>query len=172
MRIVVVGGGIAGLAAAHELADRDGVEVTVLEASDDLGGKVRTAPFAGLDLDCAPDAFLARRPEAVELCRELGLEDQVVPPATGSAFVWTRGRLRRLPTGLLLGVPTDVVALARSGVLSPLGVLRTAIEPLLPGGPLDGDATIGSVMRRRLGNEAHERPVSYTHLTLPTIYSV
>lgn len=157
MRVVVVGGGIAGLAAAHELADRADVEVVVLEADDRLGGKVATAPFAGVDLDLAPDAFLARRPEAVQLCRELGLEDRLVSPASGSAWVWTRGRLRRLPAGLLLGVPTDVRALLRSGVLSPLGALRAAIEPFLPGSPLEADATIGSVMRRRLGRQAHER---------------
>ncbi|HUF32646.1 MAG TPA: FAD-dependent oxidoreductase, partial [Acidimicrobiales bacterium] len=151
MRVAVVGGGIAGLAAAHELADRPDVEVVVLEAGDRLGGKVATAPFAGVDLDLAPDAFLARRPEAVQLCRELGLEDRMVAPASGSAWVWTRGRLRRLPAGLLLGVPTDVRALLRSGVLSPLGALRASLEPLLPGSPLGSDATIGSVMRRRLG---------------------
>ncbi|HUF32907.1 MAG TPA: protoporphyrinogen oxidase [Acidimicrobiales bacterium] len=157
MRVAVVGGGIAGLAAAHELADRSDVEVVVLEAGDHMGGKVATAPFAGVDLDLAPDAFLARRPEAVQLCRELGLEDRLVAPASGSAWVWTRGRLRRLPTGLLLGVPTDVRSLLRSGVLSPLGALRASLEPLLPGSPLGSDATIGSVMRRRLGHEAHER---------------
>jgi protoporphyrinogen/coproporphyrinogen III oxidase len=157
VKVVVVGGGIAGLAAAHELADRDDVDLTVLEAGPRLGGKVATAPFAGTDLDLAPDAFLARRPEAVQLCRELGLEDRLVPPASGSALVWTRGRLRRLPAGLVLGLPTDPVALARSGVLSPLGTLRAAVEPFLPGAPLDADASIGSVMRRRLGSEAHER---------------
>jgi protoporphyrinogen/coproporphyrinogen III oxidase len=157
--VAVVGGGIAGLAAAHELAGRDGVEVTVLEAAARLGGKVATAPFAGVDLDLAPDAFLARRPEAVQLCRELGLEDQLVPPASGSAWVWTRGRLRRLPAGLLLGVPTSPGAVLRSGVLSPAGALRAAVEPLLPGSPLGEDATIGSVVRRRLGREAHERLV-------------
>lgn len=156
MKVVVVGGGIAGLAAAHQLVAAGGVDVTVVEASDRLGGKVRTEPFAGVPLDAAPDAFLARRPEALQLCEELGLTDRLVPPATGEAWVWTRGRLRRLPTGLVLGLPTDPVALARSGVLSPLGTARAAVEPWLPGAPLAGDATIGSVVRRRLGAEVQE----------------
>jgi protoporphyrinogen/coproporphyrinogen III oxidase len=157
VKVVVVGGGIAGLAAAHELVATGGVDVTVLEASDRLGGKVRTEPFAGVPLDAAPDAFLARRPEAMQLCEELGLTDRLVPPATGEAWVWTRGRLRRLPTGLVLGLPTDPVALARSGVLTPLGSARAAVEPWLPGATLAGDVTIGSVVRRRLGAEVQER---------------
>lgn len=157
MHVAVVGGGIAGLAAAHELADLPDVEVTVLEASGRLGGKVRTEPFAGVDLDTAPDAFLARRPEAITLCEELGLADELVAPATTSAMVWTRGRLRRLPAGLVLGVPTRMGALARSRVLSPVGLVRAAVEPLLPGRPLDADEAVGALARRRLGVEAAER---------------
>jgi oxygen-dependent protoporphyrinogen oxidase len=159
-RVVVVGGGIAGLAAAHELAGRPGVSVTLCEASERLGGKIRTEAFAGVDLDLGPDAFLARRPEAVTLCRELGLEDELVAPATTSASVWVGGRLRRLPAGLVLGVPTRWGPLARSGVLSPLGLGRAAVELLLPGRPLAGDAALGAVVRRRLGAEAHRRLVA------------
>ena len=79
-RYAVIGAGIAGLAAAYDLA-RAGDEVIVLEASDRVGGKVQTQPFAGVDLDTAPDAFLARRPEAVELCDELGLRGALESPA-------------------------------------------------------------------------------------------
>ena len=82
--VVVVGGGITGLASALELADA-GARVTVLEASDRLGGNIRTSRFAGLDVDEAADAFLARVPEAVELCRRLGLGGDLVSPAIGSA---------------------------------------------------------------------------------------
>lgn len=158
--VAVVGGGIAGLTAAWDLA-RAGWAVTVLEADDRLGGKVRTEPFAGVDLDLGPDAFLARRPEAIDLCAELGLDDQLVAPATTAASVWSRGRLRRLPEGLVLGVPADAIALARSRVLSPLGTARAAIEPLLPGRPLsaDEDVAVGALARRRLGTEAASRLV-------------
>ncbi len=154
-RVVIVGGGIAGLAAAHHLAGRPGVAVTLCDAGDRLGGKVRTADFAGVALDVGPDAFLARRPEAVGLCRELGLEDELVAPATNAAYVWVRGRLRRLPPGLVLGVPTRLAALARSRVLSPRGLARVALEPLVPGRRLQGDEALGAVVRRRLGDEVH-----------------
>lgn len=163
MHVAVVGGGIAGLAAAHELADRPGVTATVLEGSDRLGGKVHTAPFAGTHLDTGPDAFLARRPEAVRLCRELGLEDRLEAPATGEAWLWVRGRLRPVPKGTLLGVPTDLASVARTGVLSPLGLARLAGAPLLARrrGPLgqEEDVPIGQVVRRSLGDEVHERLV-------------
>ena len=160
MHVVVVGGGIAGLAAAHDLVDRPGVAVTVLDAAPHVGGKLRTAPFAGVPVDLAADAFLARRPEAVQLCRELGIDGELVPPATGAASLWVGGRLRPLPEGTLLGVPTDLRALARSGVLSPLGLARAAVEPLLPGRPLGpDDAPVADVVRRRFGREVTERLV-------------
>jgi oxygen-dependent protoporphyrinogen oxidase len=156
--VAVVGGGIAGLAAAHHLAG-GGTDVVVLEASSRAGGKLRTEPFAGVDLETAPDSFLARRPEAVELCRELGLADELVAPAETSAYVFARGRLRRLPGGTVLGVPTDPRALARSGVLSPAGVARAAIEPWLPGRPLAGDTTVGELVGRRFGRQTAARLV-------------
>jgi len=163
VHVAVVGGGIAGLAAAHELADRQGVTTTVLEASERLGGKVQTAPFADTDLDTGPDAFLARRPEAVQLCRELGLLDRLEAPVTGKAWLWVRGRLRPVPSATLLGVPTGVPAVARAGVLSPMGLARLAAAPLLarrrhPLGP-EEDRTIGELVRRSLGDEVHERLV-------------
>jgi len=157
-RYVVVGAGIAGLTAAYDLA-RAGDEVLVLEASDRVGGKLRTVPFAGLALDAAPDAFLARRPEAVQLCDELGLRPLLEQPAATSSYVWSRGALRRIPKGQVLGVPTDFVALARSGIVTPLGAARAALEPWLPGRPLDADDSIGSVIGRRYGTETAARMV-------------
>ncbi|MEX2658763.1 MAG: protoporphyrinogen oxidase [Acidimicrobiales bacterium] len=163
MHVAVVGGGIAGLAAAHELADRDGVTTTVLEAAAHLGGKVRTEPFAGSELDTGPDSFLARRPEALRLCAELGLTDRLESPATGGAWLWVGGRLRPIPKATLLGLPTDIVAVARAGVLSPVGLARLAASPLLARArqPLAPgvDRSLGSVIRRGLGDEVHERLV-------------
>ena len=158
MRIGIVGGGIAGLAAAHEVLLQGGTPI-VFEADDRVGGKLRTERFAGTDIDTGPDSFLARRPEAVELCRELGLDGALEPPAATSAFVFARGALRRLPTGLVLGVPTDPLALARSGILSAWGAARAAAEPYVPGSPLGPDEALGAVIRRRYGAEVASRLV-------------
>jgi oxygen-dependent protoporphyrinogen oxidase len=123
----VVGGGIAGLAAAWELLDR-GWQVTVVEADHLLGGKLRREVVAGTSVDVGPDAFITRRPEALALCRELGLEEELVHPGVTGAWVWARHRLRRLPDGLVAGVPTRLAPLLRSGVLGPLGCLRVAFD--------------------------------------------
>ncbi|MGH9116971.1 MAG: protoporphyrinogen oxidase [Acidimicrobiales bacterium] len=159
MRIAVVGGGITGLAAAFELAVAGpAVDVVVLEASDRIGGKILTTPFAGHPVDAGADAFLARHPAGVTLAREIGLADRLVSPAERSALVVVDGELRPLPAETLLGVPTDLDAVGRSGLLSPAGIERAAHDP---GPPLvDGDdAAIGDVVRQRLGDEVLDRLV-------------
>lgn len=136
-QVVVVGGGIAGLAAAWELAGRD-VLVEVLEARGEVGGKLRQAEVGGVLVDVGPDAFVARRREAVDLCDEIGLLDELVSPGASGAQVWSRGRLRRLPDGLVLGIPTRLGPLARSGIVSPLATARAAAD-LLARRPLVDD---------------------------------
>lgn len=158
--LIVVGGGIAGLAAAWEARSR-GAEVVVVEAADRAGGKIRSSPVAGVALDESADAFLARVPEAVDLCRELGLDD-LVSPATGRAYIWAGDALRPLPTDQLLGVPTDLDAVAESGILSAAGIAR-AQEDLAraddrPGS--DGDEAVGTLIRRRLGDEVLDKLVA------------
>ena len=155
--VVVAGGGISGLAAAHHLATAaEGTTVTLVEASDRLGGNIRTGPFGGVPVDEGADAFLARTPEAVDLCRQLGLGHQLLAPATSSASVVVDGRVRRLPAGLVLGVPTNLRAVADAGVVSPTGLARAALD-LVKGEDWSGtDESIGTVMRRRLGDEVHE----------------
>src|SRR3954452_7309906 len=96
--VVVVGGGISGLAAAHRLAGA-GARVTLLEASSRLGGKLHADEIAGVPVDLGAESLLARRPEAVALAREVGLGDDLEPPAVLGATVWTRGRLRPMPKG-------------------------------------------------------------------------
>lgn len=158
-RVAVIGGGIAGLAAAHALATADRpAQVTLFEAGDDLGGKIRTTPFADHPgIDEGADAFLARVPWATNLAREVGLGDTLVSPTAGHAAVWMDG-LHRIPAGLLLGMPTDVLALGRSRLLSIRGKARAAIEPMLPRTDLGADS-LGSYVRHRFGNEVHERLV-------------
>ena len=158
MRVVVIGGGITGLAAAWELQRHPSrPDVTLLEAADRLGGKIRTTPFAGLPaVDEGADAFLARVPWATELCAELGIDD-LVAPATGRAYVWWDHRMHRIPDGLVLGVPKGLGGLARSGLMSWRGKARAAIEPLVPRRPTT-DA-LGATIRYRFGAEVLERLV-------------
>ncbi len=157
-RVAVVGGGIAGLAAAWQ-AHIQGAQVTLYEASSHLGGKIATGPFGGLDLDAGPDAFLNRVPWARQLCEEVGLGDELVAPATRHAYLWADGALRPFPTGMLLGVPTDLDALSASGLLSAAGVARVAEDLVRPADapPAEDDETIGALVRRRLGAEALDR---------------
>ena len=157
-RAVVVGGGISGLAAAHALVER-GASVTLLEADERLGGKIRTTEFAGRPVDEGPDAFLARIPHAVELARQVGLGDALVSPGTGAASLWLGDRLVPIPAGLVLGVPAEFGPLADSGVLSADGLALARQEPDLPGLPLHDDVTIGDLIRARYGPEVHERLV-------------
>src|SRR6476659_4982578 len=121
--VVVVGGGIAGLAAAWELV-RGGAAVTLLEATERLGGKLHADEIAGVPVDLGAESMLARRPEAVDLARAVGLAEELEPPATASARLWTRGALRPMPKGHVMGVPGDLAPLAAAGVLSPQGLAR------------------------------------------------
>jgi protoporphyrinogen/coproporphyrinogen III oxidase len=149
--VVVVGGGVAGLTAARELG-RTGLSVLLLESSPDLGGKLRLGTVGGVEVDVGAESMLARRPEAVGLAAELGLE--VVHPATGSTQLWTRGALRPLPR-TLLGVPLDLDALAATHVLSDDGLARAREETVLPLGP--DDVSVGELLGSRLGQEVVDR---------------
>ena len=161
-RVAIIGGGIAGLAAAHALittgiADQR-PEVVVFERDDRFGGKLRTSPFAGHSaIDEGADAFLARIPWATELSQQVGLGGQLVSPAARSAAVWWNA-LHTIPEGLLLGMPTEIIALARSNLLSWPGKLRAATEPFRRSTPLEPDS-LGQFVRARFGNEVHFRLV-------------
>lgn len=124
--VVVVGGGIAGAAAALRLRElRPDVEVTLLEGSPALGGKLSTAEVGGVVTDVGAEAVLARRPEGVDLAAASGLAEDVVHPETISARLWTRGELVPMPRSLM-GVPVDLAALA--GVVSVDGLREAARE--------------------------------------------
>ncbi|MDP2292559.1 MAG: protoporphyrinogen oxidase [Actinomycetota bacterium] len=159
-RVAVIGGGIAGLAAAHALLTgaAHAPHVTVFEADPVVGGKLRTSPFAGHpSIDEGPDAFLARLPWATALATSVGLGDQLVAPESGKAAVWWNG-LHPIPEGLLLGMPTDVLALARSRLLSWPGKVRAATEPLRRRTSLEPDS-LGGYVRARFGDQVHLRLV-------------
>ncbi|MGK5627170.1 protoporphyrinogen oxidase [Streptomyces sp. URMC 123] len=156
--VVVVGGGISGLAAAHRLLVA-GARVTVLEASGRLGGKLLPGEIAGVPVDLGAESMLARRPEAVDLARAVGLGDRLQPPATATAALWTRGRLRPLPQGHVMGVPGDLDALAATGVLSAEGLARIAADRELPATEVGADVAVGEYIAARVGREVVDRLV-------------
>jgi oxygen-dependent protoporphyrinogen oxidase len=158
--VVVVGGGIAGLAAAFEARQlRPDAQVVVLEQSGQVGGKLRGSEVGGVVVDEGADSLLRRVPHAVRLAEEAGLGDELVSPRTGAASVWTRGALRPLPAGTILGVPADLAALARSGLLTSRGLSRVPLDLVLPGEPVADDVAVGALVARRLGREVVDRLV-------------
>ncbi len=158
--VVVVGGGISGLAAAWELTGgADGPSdatprVELVEANARLGGALATTTFAGRPIDLGADGFLARRPEATTLVRELGWEDRLEAIAASGASLWLRGSLYEIPTGLALGVPTSSAQLKTLRGLSWRARLHARRDELLPKRLHVGDdATIGEIVRAKLGDE-------------------
>ena len=150
-RVVVVGGGISGLAAAWFL-HRDGaadLAVTVLEGSPRIGGKLRVSEVAGVPVDEGAESLLLRRPEASTWPRPSGLGDDLEARRDARRGVWTRGELRPIPSGTVMGVPVDLRALARTGLLTAAGARpRAASTPGCPAPRLAGDVAVGDVRRR------------------------
>ena len=159
LRVAVVGAGIAGLTAAHRLSQRPAVDVVLYEASARVGGKIRTAEFAGRPVELGADAFLARGREVVALAEELGLSGELTAPAATRARLWVRGRLRLLPAGLGLGVPARPLALAAGGILSIAGTLRAGLDLVLPATPVGPDTSVAELIERRFGREVLEHLV-------------
>lgn len=154
-RVVVVGGGLAGLTAAHALAAA-GDDVLVLDGAAQLGGKLRRHDVAGVSVDVGAEAMLNRRPEGVALARSLGLATE--HPTAASSRIWTREALRPLPRSLM-GVPLDLGQLAASGVLSKEGLARVRSEPGLAPTELGEDVSVGDLVAERLGDEVVDRLV-------------
>ena len=163
--VIVIGGGISGLAAAHRLTElsRAGsleLRVTLLEASDRLGGVIATEHAGDLLIELGPDSYITDKPAALRLCERLGLTDRLIAPqhSTGlKLYTVHRGRLEPLPEGFLLMAPTRVGAVLRSPLFSWSGKLRMGLEPLIPRRSGDGDESLASFVRRRLGREVLER---------------
>ena len=157
-RVLVVGGGITGLAAAARLVD-DAVDVELWEASDRLGGKIATSPFGGLaHVDEGADAYLRRVPHAVAFARKVGLQpDDLTSPTDAKAMVWYDDELHPIPGGIVLGVPASVRPFVTTSLLSWKGKLRAAAEPFLP--RTDPADSIGTLIRARFGFEIHDRLV-------------
>jgi oxygen-dependent protoporphyrinogen oxidase len=151
-RFIVVGGGISGLTAARDLADA-GFDVLLLEASNELGGKLRRGDVAGIAVDVGAEAMINRRPEGIELAASVGLP--ITHPTAATSRIWTRGALRPLPR-TLMGAPLDLDQLEESGILSSEGA-RRAREQQVP--HVDHDVSVGDLVGQRYGDEVVDRLV-------------
>ncbi|MGH3205127.1 MAG: protoporphyrinogen oxidase [Streptosporangiaceae bacterium] len=156
--VVIVGGGIAGLAAAFFLRDAP-VRVTVLEGSPRLGGKLSVSEVAGVPVDEGAEALLVTRPEGTGLIAEVGLAGDRVAPGTTSSAIWTLGALRPLPRRQFMGVPSDLAELAQSGVVSGAGAARASQDLELPPTTRDGDVPVAAFVAARFGAEVVDRLV-------------
>jgi oxygen-dependent protoporphyrinogen oxidase len=154
MTVVIVGGGIAGLATAFELHRRS-VPFTLIEGSDRAGGVVWSERVGDYTIDGGPDALLVQKPDGIRLCQELGLADRLIPTSLPrQAFIQRGGRLHPLPAASVLGIPTRPGPFIASRLFSLQGKLRMAAELFVPRKEDDRDESIGAFMRRRFGAEA------------------
>lgn len=150
--MIVIGGGISGLTAARDLA-ASGHDVLLLEATDRVGGKLRRGEVAGVVVDVGAEAMVNRRPEGVDLARQVGLP--ITHPTAATSRIWTRGALRPLPR-TLMGAPLDLDELAATGILSPEGMARARAQ-VVP--RPDGDVSVGDLVAERYGEEVVDRLV-------------
>lgn len=158
--VVVVGGGISGLAAAHRVRERDpACRVTVLEAGDRLGGVIATEHAQGFLVEWGADSFLTEKPWAMDLVRRLGMEDRLVRTRDEErrTFVVHDGVLHPLPEGFLMMAPTQLAPVLGSRLFTLTGKLRMALDLVLPRRPAGDDESLDAFVRRRLGAEALER---------------
>lgn len=162
-RVVIIGGGIAGLSAAYSLREHQPkgaeFEIVLLERKDTLGGNIKTERAGGFLIEGGPDCFLSEKPWAMELCKRLGLTDNLLPTNEGNrkTFVLSKGRLHELPEGVILMIPTKILPLATSTLISLSGKIRMGMEFFIPKRKEKGDETLGDFVRRRLGAEALEK---------------
>ncbi len=158
----MVGGGITGLAAAFRVTELcPQAEVVVFEAGPRVGGVLHTVHEAGFQVEQSADNFITTVPWGVDLCRRLGMADELIQtnPAFRQTFVVRRGKLHKLPDGFLMMAPTRLWPMAITPILSPWGKLRAAWEYVIPPRREDGDESMAQFVRRRLGREVFERLV-------------
>lgn len=159
--VAVVGGGIAGLTAAWYLRQGagDAIDITVFDAAPRIGGKLHVSEVAGVPVDAGAEAMIARRAEGKELVRAVGLGGELVAPGDARSAILSRGEPRLMPAGQLMGVPSDLGALARSGILSPAGLARVPLDLVLPPTRPTTDVSVAAYIRARMGTEVLDRLV-------------
>ncbi|MBP2241091.1 oxygen-dependent protoporphyrinogen oxidase [Cytobacillus eiseniae] len=160
-KVIIIGGGIAGLTAAYYLQKeaRENhlpLEVKLIEASHRLGGKMQTVIRDGFVIERGPDSFLARKMSASRLAKEVGMEDSLISNTAGKSFIVARERLHSMPGGSIMGIPTEVGPFITTGLFSLPGKMRAATDFILPRSKPNEDQSLGAFFRRRLGNEVVE----------------
>ncbi|TGB05276.1 protoporphyrinogen oxidase [Halobacillus salinus] len=157
-RVVVIGGGIAGLTAAYRLQQNGAQDVNVqlVEASERLGGKIQTVRKDGFTIERGPDSFLARKESATRLANDVGLKDKLTPNGTGQSYILVNNKLHPMPSGSYMGIPTRIRPFLFSGLFSPLGKARAAMDLIKSTKSVDEDQSLGLFFRRRLGNQVVE----------------
>jgi oxygen-dependent protoporphyrinogen oxidase len=162
--VAIIGAGIAGLATAYYLQTRAraanlSLSYTLVEKTPQFGGKIITNTTGGFLIEGGPDSFISQKPWARQLCLELGLKDRLIGTndAKRKTFIVHKGRLKALPDGVMLIIPTRFVPFALSTLISPLGKLRMAMDLFIPAKKGDADESLSSFIRRRLGKEALDR---------------
>ncbi|MBP1156604.1 MULTISPECIES: protoporphyrinogen oxidase [unclassified Paenibacillus] len=155
--VVIIGGGITGLSAAYDLkkSSNTPLRITLMEKGETFGGKIHTLKRDGFIIEKGPDSFLARKQPIIDLTRELGLEDQLTGtnPNAKKTYILSGGKLHRMPPGLMLGIPTQMVPFMRTGLLSMSGKARAALDLVLPKRTSPEDESLGHFLERRLGTE-------------------
>ncbi|EKN70268.1 protoporphyrinogen oxidase [Neobacillus bataviensis LMG 21833] len=160
-KVVIIGGGIAGLTSAfylqkaiqeHQLP----IEIQLIEASHRLGGKLQTVVRDGFTIERGPDSFLARKTSMIRLAKEVGMDDKLVPNSTGKSYVLVNEKLHSMPGGSIMGVPTEIGPFITTGLFSVPGKLRAAADFILPRSESGKDQSLGQFFRRRLGDEVVE----------------
>ncbi len=162
--VVIVGGGISGLATAYsllELAAKSGLSLrcTILDAGSSWGGKIVTHRVGDIVTEAGPDSFLSQKPAALDLCTKLGLADQLINTneTIKKACVLSKGRMCDLPEGLLSFTPKQLKPFLSSGLLTWTGLARMGLEIAVPPGPSREDESLAAFLRRRFGSQAYER---------------
>ncbi|SCC01865.1 protoporphyrinogen oxidase [Bacillus mycoides] len=160
-KVVIIGGGITGLTTMYnlqkEIREKNlPIDALLIEASGKLGGKIQTVQKDGFTIERGPDSFLARKESAAKLVKELGLDAELVNNATGQSFVLVNNRLHKMPSGSMMGIPTQITPFLFSGLFSPIGKLRAGFDLLMPRSKPVSDQSLGQFFRHRLGNEVVE----------------
>lgn len=163
-RVAIIGGGMAGLAAAHQLQrsvqqESPALEWELFEKSDRLGGKIITERTDGFTIEGGPDSFITQKPWGLELCRELGLDADLIPcnQAQQKVYILVRNTLRQLPAGFRLAVPTRIAPFLKSSLFSWRAKCRMGLDYVIPPRKGDDDESVQAFVTRRLGREAADK---------------